>query len=75
MEVKHLQAPPAAWQVPLVGIGLPVLLLGQQVLLLEGQRRPLKSLQLTRDLSVVHCQGPARKRTSRQGMDAQYTLQ
>jgi hypothetical protein len=46
------------WHVPLVPVSLPVLLLGQHMLLLEGQRRPLLMLQLTRDLSVVHCQGP-----------------
>ncbi len=47
-----------AWHVPLVPRSLPVLLSGQHWLLLVGQGRPFHLLQLTRDLSVVHCQGP-----------------
>ncbi len=47
-----------AWQVPLVPSPIPVLLSGQHWLLLDGQGRPFHMLQLTRDLSVVHCQGP-----------------
>jgi hypothetical protein len=57
-EFQHLQEDMPSWHVPLVPRSLPVSLLGQHVLLLDGQRRPLKSLQLTRDLSDVQFQGP-----------------
>jgi hypothetical protein len=60
-EVQHLHDCMVGWQVPLVPVCVPVELSGQHKLLWNGQDKPLKSLQFTRDLSVVHCQGPARQ--------------
>ena len=74
-EFQHLQEDMPAWHVPLVPVSLPVLLSGQHVLLLEGQGKPLKSLQLERDLLVVHCQGPVGGRQKGHASKPQTRLQ